>query len=279
MNNLIKRTITGSLFVGISSALILINEWTFLAFALIASVWLTIEFIRIANNDKNKPNIGLTVANVVIIVVGSFLIIKYQLDKSLFFIILVPVFFLFIYELYANKETPIRNIALSIFSLLYIVVPIVLSIILVIGSSLYYQSESVGFQPTILMGILILIWVYDSMAYCIGVPLGKHRLFERVSPKKSWEGTIGGAILTLIAGYFIHLIFPILTKPDWIAITIVVVVFGSFGDLIESLFKRSLDMKDSGESLPGHGGMLDRLDSFIFTLPWVFIYLIIRNIL
>ena len=278
LNNFVKRTITGSLFVSVTAALLLINEWTFLAFSLIAGIWLTIEFLRIANNDKNKPNKALTISTGIIIIVAVFLGIKYSINPLLYSLLAIPIFFMFIAELFSAKSTPMRNLAISFFSMIYIILPIVISIILVTGNSFNYQMGSVSFYPTILLGVLILIWIYDSMAYCVGVPLGKHRLFLRVSPKKSWEGTIGGAVLTLIAGYFINLAFPILSKTDWMAITLIVIVFGTLGDLVESLFKRSIDMKDSGELLPGHGGLLDRLDSFIFTIPWIFFYLIIKDL-
>jgi len=239
---------------------------------------LTIEFLRIANNDKNKPNRALTISTGIIIIGTVFLGIKYDINPLFYCLLAIPIFFMFIAELFSAKSTPMRNLAISFFSIIYIILPIIISIILVTGKSFYYQTESENFNPTILLGVLILIWVYDSMAYCVGVPLGKHRLFLRVSPKKSWEGTIGGAVLTLVAGYFINLIFPILTQTDWLAITLIVIVFGTLGDLVESLFKRSINMKDSGELLPGHGGLLDRLDSFIFTVPWIFFYLIIKDL-
>ncbi|MDD2387219.1 MAG: phosphatidate cytidylyltransferase [Bacteroidales bacterium] len=278
MNNFIIRTITGSLIVIITSALILISEWTFLAFILGAGAWLNIEFLRIAKNDRNKPNTALTVLSTILILALVFFINHFNFNPALYWLSFIPVFVLFITELYSKNETPIRNIAVSLFTLVYTVFPLVLSIFIVNGDMLYYQNPNNMFSPTVLLGVFVLIWVYDSMAYCVGVPLGRHRLFERVSPKKSWEGTIGGAALTLIASYFINLLFPILPKFDWIVITSIVIVFGTLGDLIESLFKRSFAIKDSGATLPGHGGLLDRFDSFIFVIPWVWIYFIIRGV-
>ncbi|MDD2635650.1 MAG: phosphatidate cytidylyltransferase [Bacteroidales bacterium] len=278
MNNFIKRTITGSLIVIITAALILISEWTFFAFVLVAGVWLNVEFLRIAKNDRNKPNTALTVLSTVLILALVFSVNYFSLDTALYWLIPVPVFVLFITELYSKNETPIRNIAVSLFTLVYTVFPLVLAIFIVNGDMLYYQNTGNLFSPTVLLGVFVLIWVYDSMAYCVGVPLGRHRLFERVSPKKSWEGTIGGAALTLIAGYFLNLLFPILPKIDWIVITLIVIIFGTLGDLIESLFKRSFAIKDSGGTLPGHGGLLDRFDSFIFVIPWLWIYFIIRSL-
>lgn len=277
LNNFFKRTITGSLIVLTTSALILINEWTFFSFILIAAIWLSIEFLRITKNDNNKPSVFITVFSGIIILSIVFFISKFELNPAFYWLIPIPIFLIFIKELFSDNETPMRNIAISVFSLVYIILPLTLSIFLANGNYLYFQKGETSFTPTILMGIFVLIWVYDSMAYCVGVPLGRHRLFERVSPKKSWEGTIGGAVLTLVAGYFINLIFPILSQTDWLIITGLVVIFGTLGDLIESQFKRSIAIKDSGDSLPGHGGLLDRFDSFIFTVPWVWIYLIIKN--
>lgn len=279
MNNLVKRTITGSLFVVITTALILINEWTFLAFALIATTALLVEFLRITKNDETTPNYIISIISGLSGVVMVFFGIKYNLDSHFYGLLLLPILFLFVEELFSNNKNPLRNISVSVLSILYIAVPVIISIILVTGNVFYYQKGEGSFYPEILMGILILIWIYDSMAYCVGVPLGKHRLFERVSPKKSWEGTIGGAVFTLVAGYFINLLFPVLTQIDWIVISVLVIIFGTIGDLIESLFKRSINVKDSGNILPGHGGFLDRFDSFIFTLPWVWFYLIIRELL
>lgn len=277
MNNFFKRTVTGSLIVLITSALILINEWTFFVFVLVSGVWLNIEFLRIAKNDRNKPNITLTILSSIIILALAFCVNSFNLNTALYWLIPIPLFVIFIAELFSKNETPIRNISISLFTLVYTVFPLIVSIFIVNGDILYFQTTVNMFTPTVLLGVFVLIWVYDSMAYCVGVPLGRHRLFERVSPKKSWEGTIGGAVLTIIAGYFINLLFPILPKIDWVVITLIVIVFGTLGDLIESLFKRSFAIKDSGGALPGHGGLLDRFDSFIFTIPWVWIYLIIRS--
>jgi phosphatidate cytidylyltransferase len=186
---------------------------------------------------------------------------------------------IFIEELFRKNENPLQNISVSVLSLVYISLPLVISVLLVKGNLFYYQIGS-GFNPGVLLGILILIWIFDSMAYCMGTLFGKkgkHKLFERISPKKSWEGTIGGAIFAIIAGYFICLLFPVLSRLDWLVISAIIIVFGTLGDLIESMFKRSSHIKDSGHLLPGHGGLLDRLDSFIFTVPWVFFYLLLKE--
>jgi phosphatidate cytidylyltransferase len=125
------------------------------------------------------------------------------------------------------------------------------------------------FYPWILFGTTITLWLFDSGAYLIGTPLGKHKLFERISPKKSWEGVIGGGIVAMLAGVLNAWLFQSIELITWLLISSLVIVSGTFGDLVESMMKRSMGIKDSGNLLPGHGGFLDRLDSFIFVVPMV----------
>lgn len=279
LNNFIKRTITGAVFVAVTLSLILVNQWTFLAFLLISNVWLTYEFLSITKHDETKPASFTTFLSGTFAILLCFTSLYFESSPQIIWLALIPILSIFIEELFLNKTNPLRNIAVSVLSLLYITLPLILSLILVRGGAFKFQTNSNNFIPIILVGILVLIWVFDSMAYCTGVPLGRHRLYERVSPKKSWEGTIGGAVFTIAAGFFLNLLFPVLSRTDWIIISAIVVVFGTLGDLVESLFKRSINIKDSGNLLPGHGGLLDRLDSFIFTVPWVFLYFVLKSIL
>jgi len=124
-----------------------------------------------------------------------------------------------------------------------------------------------------LMAVFVTIWVNDTGAYVFGVTLGKHRMFERVSPKKSWEGFIGGGLTALLSGYVFSLIVPEISLIQWLIFSEIVVIFGTFGDLLESLMKRTIHVKDSGDVIPGHGGLLDRFDSMLLVAPAIFIYL------
>jgi phosphatidate cytidylyltransferase len=130
-----------------------------------------------------------------------------------------------------------------------------------------------SFNPKIIIGIFVLLWVNDTFAYLIGKNFGKHKLFEKVSPKKTIEGFVGGFIFTIIASFIISYFFDFLSPFEWFIIALIVGIFGNLGDLIESKFKRIAGVKDSGKIMPGHGGLLDRLDSFIFVVPYTFIYL------
>jgi phosphatidate cytidylyltransferase len=125
------------------------------------------------------------------------------------------------------------------------------------------------------MGFFFILWANDSFAYLTGVSIGKHRLFERISPKKSWEGSIGGFVSGLLTAWVISIFFKEFDLINWIVIAAIIMIFGTFGDLVESLFKRSLKVKDSGNILPGHGGLLDRFDAVFLAAPAVFVYLIL----
>ena len=129
------------------------------------------------------------------------------------------------------------------------------------------------FTPYPLLGFFILIWTGDTMAYLGGMTFGRHRLFERISPKKSWEGSITGGLFALAMAWFLSLFFTELSTPQWMGMAAIIIVTGTLGDLAESLLKRSVGAKDSGQLLPGHGGFMDRLDSVFLSAPFVFVYL------
>ena len=130
-----------------------------------------------------------------------------------------------------------------------------------------------GFTPNIVAGMLFLTWANDSFAYIIGSKIGKTPFFLRISPKKTWEGTIGGAVMCLLTSAIIAQFFTQLSLTNWVIIGAIIAVFGTIGDLVESLLKRSVGVKDSGSFMPGHGGFLDRFDAFIFCIPFVYFYL------
>jgi phosphatidate cytidylyltransferase len=134
------------------------------------------------------------------------------------------------------------------------------------------------YSPKLLVALFALIWTYDSGAYLVGVSIGKHRLFERISPKKSWEGAIGGTFTAILVSWLISRYIPEIQWTHWIIISILTVVSSTFGDLTESMFKRYFGIKDSGTILPGHGGILDRFDSLFFAVPVVvtYIYLFVK---
>jgi phosphatidate cytidylyltransferase len=156
---------------------------------------------------------------------------------------------------------------------MYIALPFSLINVLAFNAT---SEGFVAFNTLLPLSIFVFLWVNDSGAYCVGSLIGRHKLFPRISPGKSWEGSIGGAVFVLAAAYAISYFLDtdqMLAMPVWLGLGLVVVIFGTWGDLVESLFKRTLGIKDSGNILPGHGGMLDRFDSSLLAIPAAVIYL------
>jgi phosphatidate cytidylyltransferase len=267
MRNFIVRTITGILFAGSIVGSILAGKALFSALFFVVTALTLFEFYSLINKG-GKANIAVVPATIA----GLFLYVSVPLN--IYFdgkwalgglaLYLFVFMIIAIGELFRQKENPLQNWAYFIMGQVYVVLPFVLLDVI-----------SINFNKYFLLALFALIWVYDSGAYIFGVTLGKHRLFERISPKKSWEGAIGG----LLAACGVSLIFahflPSLQIIGWLGFAVLVVVAGTFGDLSESLMKRTLNIKDSGKILPGHGGMLDRFDSLLFAAPVIAAYLLL----
>jgi len=269
LKKLITRTITGIVLVLIMLAAISSSEYSFAAlFLTILAVGLT-EFDNFYKNSDVKPNRWLGYLISFLMFGISFFVAKGEIGGK-YFLMLFPFFILIMAsELYRNKQRPIENITVTIFSIVYLALPLSFINFIVFPE---INPETV-YSPKLLIAMFILIWVYDSAAYLFGVSFGKHRLFERISPKKSWEGAIGGACTALVAAWIISGYVPEIKVIHWLAIGILTVVSSTFGDLTESMFKRFFKVKDSGQILPGHGGVLDRFDSLLFAGPVIFVYL------
>lgn len=192
-------------------------------------------------------------------------------DARVFLPYLGLLLYLMITELYLKKKNPIGNWAYSMLSQLYVALPFALLNVLAFQNS--PETSSVTYNPILPLSVFVFIWLSDTGAYCVGSLIGKHRLFERISPKKSWEGSIGGAVFSIAAAFVFARFFPFMPMWQWAGLATVVVIFGTWGDLTESLMKRQLGIKDSGNILPGHGGMLDRFDSALMAVPAAVVYL------
>lgn len=179
--------------------------------------------------------------------------------------VLIPLlclFILLIAELFEGGEQPFTQVAHVGLGVFYIGLPFAMVALTILKSDTY--------QPNVVMGVLLLTWANDTWAYLIGSRIGKTPLMPRISPKKTWEGTLGGIFCTFLMAALLSWIFKELPLRDWLGLAFVVTIFGSLGDLVESMLKRSYGVKDSGAILPGHGGMLDRFDAFIFEMPFVY---------
>ncbi len=192
-------------------------------------------------------------------------------DKSTFIaissLLLFPfIFSAFIYELYTRSEQPFVNVAFIVLGMAYIGVPFALLEFIAFDDGFFYANT--------VFGLLVLTWFNDTGAYVVGSRFGKTPLFPRISPKKTWEGAAGGGGAAFLAGFLVFAIFHEHRLVDWLALSVIATVFGNLGDLVESMLKRSVNIKDSGSLLPGHGGLLDRFDAFIFLLPFATAYLL-----
>lgn len=273
--NFILRAVTGLLFVAILVGCILYDSITYGALFLFISALTVREFGTLVNNIEGvNINKGITALSAAYLFVAFFAYLSGLYDNRIFIPYLVLLLYLFISELYLKKENPIMNWAFSMMSQLYIALPFAMLNVLAFSTD---EGGNQFYSPLLPLVIFAFLWLSDTGAYCVGSLIGKHRLFERISPKKSWEGSIGGALFSIGAAVLFAYLFPVMSYAQWIGLGLTVVVFGTWGDLTESLFKRQLNLKDSGSILPGHGGLLDRFDSSLMAIPAavVYIYLVV----
>ncbi len=282
MNNFTQRAITGAVFVVVLLGSILFNQYSFSALFLLITILGVWEFYRITSTDNTNPQkyTGTIIAAILFIL--SAWVAAGSIGFAVLFSMIPLVFLVLVAELYTKSERPFTNIGYTLLGIFYVALPFSLlnfiafpEIKMMIGTEAA-ASGAQGYSPHILLGMIYMIWANDTGAYLVGRKLGKHRLFERISPKKSWEGSIGGAFFALLGSYVISIYYTDIAFMDWAVISLIVVVVGTLGDLVESLLKRSLNIKDSGTILPGHGGILDRFDSIILASPFVLLYIVLR---
>lgn len=274
MNNFIVRTITGIIFV-VTIVVSFLNPLAMIfLFSLVTgmTVW---EFAGLVNERENVHiNQFITSVAGVLLFLAMAVHARGLDTLNLAFVPwLATIIYLLVSELYLKATDPIANWAYTMMTQLYIALPFSLLNVLA------FQFTNCDLPWLLPLSVFIFLWVNDSGAYCCGSLLGKHKLFPRISPGKSWEGSIGGGVFVLLAAWLISFITTQkgittnLTTLQWMGMGLVVAVFGTWGDLIESLFKRTLGIKDSGNILPGHGGMLDRFDSSLLAIPAIVVYL------
>ncbi len=259
------RAITAFFFVAVMLASLFLGAYAFTFFFLLLSLFSTEEFYKLVRADGLKPNS----------LCGWILVISIYVPLSLYFLkeaplsillICVPFFVLVIIaELYRDLKNPFHNIAYTILGVIFAALPFCFFYALGFMNGEYSWRLPLAF--------LIMLWASDTGAYLFGISLGKNRLFERHSPKKSWEGFAGGLLCSMLSGFTLSIYFTELSLFHWLIVSTIIVSSGTLGDLSESMLKRSLSTKDSGSFLPGHGGLLDRFDGLLLAAPIVFVYL------
>ena len=273
-SNLLKRSFSGAVFVVVLMACTLAGSIPMALLFLVVAIIGLFEFYRLMRKMGVSPQyfLGFSI---------SFIVYYYFFHHHFFFaerLFIEPVLFLifllissvFIAELFRKKENPIINISVTLFGVAYIVLPFAL-----LGEIANFKY---GFEPRIVLSLFFLIWTNDTFAYLTGSVFGKRKLLERISPGKTWEGFLGGGLFTIILAFFLNDIFPVnyhihMNRVDWIIIGLIVFIFGTLGDLVESMIKRVAGVKDSGNLIAGHGGIMDRFDSLIFVVPLIYGYL------
>lgn len=275
IKNLQTRILSGIVFIAVLIAGIIFNQNIFLVvFAIILALGLHEFYGLLKKNDSVHISSILNIVGGLLLFIGSYLYFSGCVESVIIFTpFLFFILILFISQLYLKYPNPIKSLAYSLLGQVYLS----LSFSLLCYIAFNYDYATQTYNYAYLLALFLFIWVNDSFAYLFGSLLGKNKMFERISPKKSWEGFAGGAICTVIVAIVYSHYFTSIPLVGWICIASVQVVFGTLGDLIESLFKRTLNVKDSGNLIPGHGGILDRFDSFIFSIPAQFIVLQILN--
>nr|WP_040400329.1 phosphatidate cytidylyltransferase [Cecembia lonarensis] len=266
-SNLGQRVITAFIGAVIIIAGSVISPWLyFLIFGLILG-FAQMEFYRLTGLDGMLPLKSFGTFLGITIFTLSFLIGIGHLDDKFYFLIFPLASLVFFIKLYRKSDKkPFTGVAFTFLGIFYVAVPF---------SMLNVAAFAVdgNFHYEVIVGSLFILWASDTGAYFAGTKFGKTKLFERVSPKKSWEGFLGGAALAFLVAYFLSKNFNSLPEWKWLSIATIIIIAGTYGDLIESLFKRSIEIKDSGRSLPGHGGFMDRFDGLLLSAPFIAAFL------
>lgn len=270
MNELLTRALTGALFVTVVLGSFWLGGYsTFSLFFIVLIIGLK-EFYQMFRDEQQvsiKENAAVVGGVLFFVALCSVYLSRgiEALENSVFlihnYLPILMVAFVFPFELFRNKKTPVPNVAITILGWLYVAIPFYF----VVMMSFMDQGKH------LLTGLFVLVWMNDTFAYLTGRFLGKTKLFERISPKKTWEGTMGGILFSLLTGFVLAYTMKMSYTFFLIAAPIVSLA-AIFGDLFESLLKRSVKVKDSGNLLPGHGGILDRFDAVIFAIPFYYVW-------
>ncbi|MDB5019003.1 MAG: Phosphatidate cytidylyltransferase [Pedobacter sp.] len=260
------RAITALFFTLVMLGSFFLVADVFRVFYLLLSLAGLYEFYKLVNTAGIKPNklLGLLTGFFAFGYMAAFSFFPFD---TKYLLLAVPVAFLvFILELYRKEKNPFTNIGYTFLGLVFVVVPF----------AFFYRLGflvNLDFNYHVPLSFMLMLWASDTGAYLFGRKLGKTKLFERHSPKKTWEGFGGGIFMSVLVAVIVSFLFKEIALPVWVGMAVIIVSLGTLGDLVESMLKRSLDVKDSGTLLPGHGGLLDRFDGLLIAAPMVYVYL------
>ncbi|KPM46869.1 phosphatidate cytidylyltransferase [Jiulongibacter sediminis] len=265
-SNLTQRIIAAIIGATIIISGMMFSPLTYWLVFLLLSVMTQAEFYRLVGLNGNIPlTIYGTLCGVILNILTYF--IESEVWPFKFYYAVIPLLAItFFIKLYKHSDKrPFENLGYTFLGIIYVAVPF--SLVIEIG------IEPETYRPLLMLGIMLVLWVNDTGAYFAGTLMGKRKLFERISPKKTWEGFFGGAISSLLVAFVFSRFYPDLVLWKWLVIALIISITGTLGDLVESLFKRSLKVKDSGSLIPGHGGFLDRFDGLLLSIPFILTFL------
>jgi len=273
MKGIGTRALTGFFITGIILACVYFSPVSFIILFLLISVFAAQEFLS-HTVDKEYLFLRTGISTLCGLIPGASLAFYLSQEDDSYVILSISAFLLgliliFILELFLKSKRPMENIAFSLMSIIYTGIFI---------SSVFYIGFKDGqYESYLIIGILVITWANDSFAYLFGSAFGRTKLFERISPNKTWEGTLGGIFMALVFSFIAFKLIGIYSVTSWLIFGAIISIIGTLGDLVESMFKRSLQIKDSGSIFPGHGGVLDRFDSIMLHLPILAAYIILRS--
>jgi phosphatidate cytidylyltransferase len=276
LNVFFRRTLTGAWIVIFILGGFWIHPISFFLTGLILVIGTQYEYYLMIRNTGVRPQLISGIVTGAAAYTVSTLISADLIPKKSFLVLIPMMFIIMVIELYRKQDRPFDSLAHTFFPMLYTAVPFSLFPFAAFsrtGLNSILPHTNTIFSPGIVIGFFILIWANDTGAYLTGMSFGRHKLMQRISPKKTWEGFVGGIVIASAVAWFISDWLGVVDKTYWIIISLIISVAGTYGDLIESMLKRSIGVKDSGTIMPGHGGFLDRFDSAIISFPLVYLFI------
>jgi phosphatidate cytidylyltransferase len=278
LNNFFRRTLTGAWIVIFIMGGFWLHPVSFFLTGLILLIGTQYEYYLIIRNTGVRPQMVPGIITGATTYIVATLIAAGVIPRNSFLVLIPMMLIMMVLELYRKQDKPFDSLAHTFFSVVYTAIPFSMfpfSAFSRTGLNSILPHENIVFSPGIVIGFFLLLWANDTGAYLSGISFGKHKLMERISPKKTWEGFAGGVIAATIVAFLLSGWLGVVDKMHWVIIALIISVAGTYGDLVESMLKRSTGVKDSGSIMPGHGGFLDRFDSAIISFPLVYLFILL----